>query len=114
MFADIISTEREERSMLEWMSTLPQHTFEGRHFESSEAEDTPLHRAQKAVDRERRVAVAAQEGKNEGEEPATATATAAASRTEDGENGAAESEKKMEVAADATEGAAAQKTSAAK
>ena len=35
VFADIIKTEVETKSMLEWMGCLPMHKFESRHFEET-------------------------------------------------------------------------------
>jgi tRNA pseudouridine38-40 synthase len=55
--ADIISTEKSERSMLEWMKCLPIHTFEPRHFESSEKEVSPLKEANKLLNREHRLKI---------------------------------------------------------
>ena len=45
IFSEIIQTEKSEKSMLEWLTFLPIHTFEPRHFENSKAENTPLKEA---------------------------------------------------------------------
>lgn len=42
IFSDIIDVELKEKSMFEWMANLPIHTFEPRHFESSERKREPL------------------------------------------------------------------------
>ncbi len=60
VFSDVVFTEKSDRSMLEWMSTLPLHTFERHHFESSERDSSPLKAAIRRV--------TARENQQEGEE----------------------------------------------
>ena len=45
IFADIIDTEVETKSMLEWMAFLPLHTFAQRHFENEAPEKGALRQA---------------------------------------------------------------------
>ena len=56
VFADIARTEKEERSMLEWLGVLPLHGFEGRHFEDEEEgqDRTPLKQALGQIGRAKR------------------------------------------------------------
>ncbi|TRY76985.1 hypothetical protein TCAL_15913 [Tigriopus californicus] len=49
IFADIIQTEKEERSMLDWGWNLPIHSFEPRHFESVDSPRNPLRQAKGLV-----------------------------------------------------------------
>ena len=51
IFADIIDEELKEKSMFEWMANLPIHTFEPRHFESSERTREPLGAALRKVEK---------------------------------------------------------------
>ena len=45
IFADIFETEVKEKSMMDWMTYLPIHKFEPRHFESSLGESSALGKA---------------------------------------------------------------------
>ena len=52
IFSEIIKTEVEEKSMLNWLGqALPMHTFTPRHFESEEQERQPLGKALRMVGR---------------------------------------------------------------
>ena len=42
IFPEMISGEKDEKSMFEWLKVLPIHSFEQRHFENSESITTPL------------------------------------------------------------------------
>ena len=42
IFHEMIQTEKEEKSMFEWLKVLPIHSFTQRHFESSEQTGTVL------------------------------------------------------------------------
>merc|ERR1719383_878453 len=44
VFSDIIKTEKEEKSMFEWMSVLTMHKFMPRHFEE-DGHKSPIHQA---------------------------------------------------------------------
>ena len=44
IFSDIIQTEVETKSMMEWLGVLPIHTFQPRHFESDQPR-SPLGKA---------------------------------------------------------------------
>ena len=52
IFSDIMKTEAEEKSMMNWLGqALPIHTFTPRHFESEEQERQPLGKALRMVGR---------------------------------------------------------------
>ncbi len=53
IFSDIVRTEVTTRNMLDWLSVLPQHKFEPRHFESDAAQRSPLAKALANVGRAR-------------------------------------------------------------
>ncbi len=50
IFAEMISTEKEELSMFDWLKNLPLHTFEQRHFESSLGENSALRKVARQLD----------------------------------------------------------------
>eukprot|EP00096_Caligus_rogercresseyi_P010752 TRINITY_DN4010_c0_g2_i1.p1 TRINITY_DN4010_c0_g2~~TRINITY_DN4010_c0_g2_i1.p1 ORF type:complete len:372 (-),score=101.70 TRINITY_DN4010_c0_g2_i1:468-1583(-) len=50
IFADIIQTETETKSMLTWMENLVLHKFEPRHFEKDEKQNSPLEKAKSRAD----------------------------------------------------------------
>ena len=49
IFPEMISGEKEEKSMFEWLKVLPIHSFAQRHFENSGDLRTPLEKANKYV-----------------------------------------------------------------
>jgi len=52
VFSDIVETEISTKSMFEWMTVLPMHTFKPRHFESDGAERGALEKAAAKVRRQ--------------------------------------------------------------
>ncbi len=69
IFSDIVRTEVTTRNMLDWLSVLPQHKFEPRHFESDAAQRSPLAKALANVGRARDEAEDGVDNDDDDEEP---------------------------------------------
>merc|ERR1719383_394620 len=82
VFSDIMATEKEEKSMFEWMSVLPMHKFLPRHFEE-DGHRSPLQLAEGMLVRDTKQKAAAAEA-------AAMTADATAAVTAAAETAAAE------------------------
>jgi len=84
VFSDIVQTEKDAKSMFEWMSVLPMHKFLPRHFEE-DGHQSPLQQAEGMVRRDTNQKAAAAADTNQKAAAAADTNQKAAAAADDGD-----------------------------